>query len=78
MNPCRQVSQALGCRPTMVKADKRCACARDRFFWCDFEIIPAFDEWLWRGPHYNELVLPWSARDLRLNILDEGWEFQPP
>ncbi len=79
MDPCPswQISQALGCRPTLLKAERKCACARDRLFWCDFEIIPGDSEYLSRGPNANELVLPWAEREERLGILEEGWEFHP-
>ncbi len=77
VRPRWQVSQALGCRPTLVRAEKKCACTRDRFFWCDFEIVPGENEHLSWGPQFNELVLERAEQSERLGILEEGWEFHP-
>ncbi len=76
-HPSWQISQALGCRPTLLKAERKCACARNRLFWCDFEIIPGDSEHLSRGPNANELSLAWAEEEERLGILEEGWEFHP-
>ena len=76
-HPSWQISQALGCRPTLLKAERKRACARNRLFWCDFEIIPGDSEHLSRGPNANELSLAWAEEEERRGILEEGWEFHP-